>query len=78
MFFTCPPADVADHRAGLEDEHAQCRADVGQLAGDGRADRAGADHDDVVRLGHGTATAASASSSRLSMSCWARIWSKAL
>ena len=72
-----PAGRVAQGLPGLEDDDPQAGLAVGQLAGDRRPDRAGADDQDVAVGGH-RATAGSASSSRLSMSCWARIWSKAL
>ncbi len=72
---------LAQNRAGLEDDHPQRLVEVGQLAGDGGPDGSGANDDDVVLdvvLGDHQTLAGSSSSSRFSMSCCARIWSKAL
>ena len=68
---------VAEGPPRLEDDDPEADLQVGELAGDRSPDRAGAHDQDVTVRGH-RATAASASSRRLSMSCWARIWSKAL
>ena len=72
-----PAGRVAQGPPRLEDDDPQAGLEVGQLAGDRRPHGAGA-HDQDVAVGGHRATAGSASSRRLSMSCWARIWSKAL
>ena len=71
---------LAQRLTGLEHEHPQTRGAVGQLTGHGRPDRA-APHDEDVDAGLGAAhrtPAGCVSRSRLSMSCCARTWSKAL
>ena len=74
-----PAGGVAQRLPGLEDDDPQAGLRVGELAGDRRPDRAGADDDrgpsQSALIGR---PPASASSRRLSMSCCARIWSKAL
>jgi hypothetical protein len=72
-----PTGRLPQRLPGLEDDDAQGGCPVGQLAGDRRPDGPGTDDQDVTVGGH-RATAGWASSRRLSMSCWARIWSKAL
>ena len=52
MFLTCPPAVSPSGLPGLEDDDPQAGLAVGQLAGDRRPDRAGADDQDVAVGGH--------------------------